>query len=102
MKKNFLLLTFLLANHASCAFASTSSATGLSFLDWIWVIISYLQGPVATGVAIIGIIGAGIYMMLVPDPARGMRVAVNCVIGVSLATTALGILGALGITTASF
>ncbi len=83
------------------ACASTSSSTGLSFLDFLWVIVAYLQGPVITALAIIAIIISALIIMFL-DVSKGAKLGVSVVLGISIATTALGLLGALGIRTATF
>ena len=81
--------------------ASTSSSTGLDFLDFLWIIVAYLQGPVITALAVIAIVISALVIMFL-DVSRGAKLGVSVVLGISVATTALGLLGALGIRTATF
>lgn len=87
---------------APCAaHASTSTSTGLDFLDFLWVIVDYLQGPVITALAIIAIVISALIIMFL-DVSKGAKLGVSVVLGISVATTALGLLGSLGIRTATF
>jgi type IV secretory pathway VirB2 component (pilin) len=104
MGRNIILSNYLilLASMAPLsAHAAVSGTSGLTFLDFLWVIVNYLQGPVITALAVIAIVMASLIIMFL-DVSRGAKLGVSVVLGISIATTALGLLGALGIQTVTF
>lgn len=82
----------------SVAYASTSS-TGLIWEGVLQTIADSISGPVVTSLAIIGAVWAGTILMF-GDASRGFKWGVSLILGFSIATSIIGILGILGLTTA--
>ena len=81
----------------SVAYASTSS-TGLVWEGLLQTIAVSISGPVATSIAIIAAVWAGITLMF-NEVNRGVKWVVGIILGFSIATSIIGILGILGLTT---
>ncbi len=78
--------------------ASTAS-TGLPWEGPLSTIGSSLQGPVATSLAVIALVGAAFSFMFL-EVGKGMRWFLTAVIGFSIVSTAYGLMGVFGLTTA--
>ncbi len=101
MYKKFVILGTLLQMNflvTSAAYASTSS-TGLVWEGLLQTIADSISGPVVTSVAIIASVWAGITLMF-NEVNKGVKWVVGIILGFSIATSIIGILGILGLTTA--
>lgn len=83
---------------SSNAWASTAGA-GLPWEGPLQTFANSLQGPVATSISIIALIGAAASMMFF-EVGRGMRWFLTAVIGFSIASSAFGLMGMFGLTSA--
>lgn len=90
-----MVLLGLLTSNAHAAIGST----GLVWEGVLQAIADSLSGPVITSIAIVAAVWAGITLMF-NEMNRGIRWAVGVVLGFAIATSIVGILGVLGLTTA--
>ena len=98
MRKVLFTLTVWLSLLTSNAHAAISG-TGLVWEGVLQSIADSLSGPVVTSIAIVAAVWAGVTLMF-NEVNRGVRWAVGVVLGFAIATSIIGILGALGLTTA--
>lgn len=78
---------------------ATTTGPGLPWEAPLQTFASSLQGPVATSVSILALIGAAASMMFF-EVGRGMRWFLTAVIGFSVASTAFGVMALFGLTSA--
>lgn len=89
------VLLGLLTSNAHAAIGST----GLVWEGVLQAIADSLSGPVVSSLAIVSAVWAGVTLMF-NEMNRGIRWAVGVVLGFAIATSIVGILGILGLTTA--
>ena len=85
---------------ASKVFASTSGA-GLPWEGPLQTIASSLQGPVATSISIIALVGAAISLMFF-EVGKGMRQFIVVILAFSIVSSAYSLMGLFGLTSALF
>ena len=83
---------------SSCAFANTAGGDTNIITEIISKIQGMMTGPVATGIGIIAIAGAGLYIAVSGDLTSGGKKAAGIAIGVGVAVMAAKMFTWLGLT----
>ena len=98
MHKRIFILVVFLNLLVSNAHASVSG-TGLIWEGLLQTIADSISGPVVSSVAIVAAAWAGFTLMF-GELNKGVKWVVGIILGFSIATSIIGILGILGLTTA--
>ena len=99
MRKVLITLTVVWLSLLTLNAHAAIGSTGLVWEGVLQAIADSLSGPVVTSIAIVAAVSAGCTLMF-NEANRGVRWAVGIVLGFAIATSIIGILGALGLTTA--
>ena len=96
--KKLQLILFVTLLSCSSAFASTTGSSDNIIETIIYKIQEMMTGPVATGIGIICIAGAGLYIAVSGDLTSGGKKASGIAIGVGIAVMAAKMFTWLGLT----